>query len=121
MAWWIFFGAAEFWLEALALLATTGIGTAAGWAWQTSCTGQLTWNGECWYWDTLGDLSSSQVSSVSVIADVQFALLVFLDSPGSAKRWLWVERASQAERWMDLRRAVFASRRDPKSSGRSTN
>jgi hypothetical protein len=54
--------------------------------------------------------SSSQVSSVSVIADVQFVLLVF---HCAWRRQGWLGASALAGRfWMDLRRAVFASRRD---------
>jgi hypothetical protein len=120
LALWIFFGAAGFWLTALGLTTAAITGAVVGWTWQTSCAGELTWDGECWHWDTPGDLSS-QAPTVSVAIDLQVAMLLLFDSPVGAKQWLWVERVSQTERWMDLRRAVFARRREPMLSASSSS
>lgn len=113
LALWVLVSPAGGWRYILAMLLAMCAGTTAFVNWRASCSGQLTWDGECWHWDAVGDLSSSEESTLSVIADVQSALLLLFETPGSPRRWLWIERVSQPERWMDMRRAVYSSRREP--------
>lgn len=110
---WVSSSPAWGWRAGLAAVVALCAGTAALLSWQKICRGHLTWDGECWHWDALGDLSSSQASTLSVVADVQSALLLLLENPGDTRRWFWIERVSRPERWMDMRRAVYASRREP--------
>lgn len=97
---------------AAALLSSVGGGLAVWWSWRTSATGLLTWDGECWHWEALGDLRSTGEILLSVVADAQFGVLLLAEAEGRHTQWLWVERRSQPERWMDLRRAIYASRRN---------
>jgi hypothetical protein len=108
---WVLAGPAWDWRSAVALLLVACTGSAAWVSWQTSCSGRLGWDGEHWHWDTLGDSSLSEESTLSVVADAQFALLLLFETASGARRWLWLERASQPERWMDLRRAVYCPHR----------
>lgn len=103
----------------MALLVAASTGAAVLVSWQASRSGQLAWDGECWHWDTYGDLYSSEESTLSVIADAQSALLLLLETASGPRQWLWVERVSQPERWMDLRRAIYCLRRS--SSPRAEN
>lgn len=111
LALWVLVSPAWGWRAILAMLVAVCVGVTAWVSWRTSCSGQLTWDGECWHWDTFGDRSSSEDCTLSVVADVQSALLLLLEMPGYTRRWFWIERGSQPERWMDLRRAVYSSSR----------
>lgn len=97
------------------MLVAVCAGVTAFVSWRTCCSGQLTWDGECWHWDTLGDLSSTDEFTLAVVVDAQSALLLLLEKPGNTRYWFWIERVSQPERWMDMRRAVYSSRREPAS------
>ena len=99
--------------SAAGLLLAACTGAAAWVSWQTRRNGHVAWDGECWHWDAGDDMSSSEESKLSVVADIQSALLLSFEAEGRAKQWLWVDRASQPERWMDLRRAVYSPRRAP--------
>jgi hypothetical protein len=44
----------------------------------------------------------------SVALDLQSLLLVRLEEPARARRWVWVDRQALPERWLDLRRALHA-------------
>lgn len=112
LALWVLVSSAWGWRFAVSLLVAVCTGAAAFLNWQTRCNGQLAWDGECWHWDTPGDLLVAQESTLSVIADVQSGLLLLFETEGNTKRWLWVEQVSQPERWMDLRRAVYSPRRE---------
>lgn len=120
---WVLVSPVWDWRAAAALLAAVSAGVAALVRWCTSRSGQLTWDGERWHWDSLGDFSSSEQSKVAVIVDTPSALLLLLQEASGARHWLWVERASRSERWMDLRRAVYSSHRvsqHPAESGSSS-
>lgn len=75
------------------------------WQWAQSKTGQLSWSGEPWRWETTA--GSEVVSPVPVI-DAQVAVLLQLQRPNvTAKEWLWVEQQTQPARWFALRRALM--------------
>jgi hypothetical protein len=112
LALWVLVSSAWGWRFAVALLVAVCTGAAALLSWQNRCSGQLGWDGECWHWDTLGDLPKAEESTLSVIVDVQSGLLLLFETAGNTKHWLWVEQVSQPERWMDLRRAVYSPRRE---------
>lgn len=92
-------------LVALALLAAL----VGGWSsWIHSPAGRLVWDGALWHWD-LPDLSpADDQCTVQVIVDLQFAAMLRLAQTGASPVWLWVERSQMPERWLDLRRAVYA-------------
>ena len=112
LALWVFVSSAWGWSLALALLVAISTGATALVSWLTSGNGRLAWDGQCWHWDVLGDMSLDEVSSLSVIADVQSGMLLLFETASRSRRWLWVEQVSQPERWMDLRRAVYCQRRE---------
>lgn len=102
------------WPLAAALFAVMVAGGFAGTHWFKTPAGQLTWDGEQWHWDLHGEpaFNFSGAAELSIVVDVQFALLLLFQTKGLGKRWIWVERASKPERWMDLRRALYAYRRE---------
>ncbi|MDI1244742.1 MAG: hypothetical protein PSV24_04995 [Rhodoferax sp.] len=110
-AWW--------WLSA-----QHGAGHALGWAlWLIFCgwavwrvihtpQAQLVWDGQDW---TLQAGTRSALVTTQVILDVQHSLLLCLLPQTGSAVWVWPAQLAQPERWLALRRALFApaSRPDP--------
>ncbi|MGV8803515.1 MAG: hypothetical protein ACWA6Y_00965 [Polaromonas sp.] len=96
--------------DALALALVTVLG--AGMAVRLSCKslpcGQLAWDGDTWRREGAGSQSGGALNELSVIADLQSRLLLRFENQAGKGLWLWVERSSLPERWLDLRRAVYS-------------
>ena len=99
------------WRLAAAALLWLATGAWAARQWWRSPAGAVAWDGESWNWSA-GEGSGSGMLEVSL--DLQRSMLVRSGGKG-ASRWFWLERASRAERWDDLRRAVY-SRAAPRAS-----
>ena len=95
------------WREGAACLVLAAAGAFAAWHWCHAPSGTLAWDGECWNWSD-GRFEETGVPEVSL--DLQHWLLLRWTS-GTATRWFWVARAARAERWGDLRRAVYSRAR----------
>lgn len=103
------------WLLALAVFAA---GCGAAWGWRNSPIGVLHWDAQCWHWESLAYRSGTPVQGLSVALDFQRVLLLRLENQDHARFWLWAERGAMPERWLDLRRAVYAHQRlSPLSAG----
>jgi toxin CptA len=106
---WFFLGAGLLdWRIALALACVLGAGAAAYAGWRNAPAGQLAWDGEVWRWESPGYQAGVAEYGLSVLADFQHALLLRLENQAHACLWLWMERRSMPERWLDLRRAVYS-------------
>jgi len=74
----------------------------------------LQFDGQAW---TLGQTAKSFSGPLAlsvppeVLLDLQVHLWVRIVPIGHSAQWLWLERSSQPERWMDLRRAVYSRAR----------
>lgn len=101
---------------AVALLALAAAGGAAWLGWRRAPTGQLRWDGQFWQWQAQGEPDGTPVLALSVALDFQRVLLLRLETHGHVTLWLWAQRASMPERWLDLRRAVYSRRRAPPGS-----
>lgn len=97
----------------LALAAALGAGLAARTSWNNAATGQLAWDGKVWRWESVSYQTGIAEYELSVIADFQQMMLLRLQNQAHARLWLWVERKALAERWLDLRRAVYSPRNSP--------
>ncbi len=98
-------------LRLAAMLATlAAAGAWAAWSWWRTPSGTLTWDGQNWTWSAR---SEGDAASVEVALDLQRALLLRWNA-GDASQWIWLHRNTLAERWDDLRRAVY-SRARPKA------
>lgn len=79
--------------------------------WWSQPRGVLQFDGQAW---TLGPTAKSFSGPLAlsvppeVLLDLQAHLWVRIVPIGHACQWLWLERSSQPERWMDLRRAVYS-------------
>ena len=115
VAAWVGFGARDAVLSAavalgLWLLAAAG----AAHFWWGQPRGVLQFDGQAW---TLGQTAKSFSGPLAlsvppeVLLDLQAHLWVRIVPSGHSSQWLWLERSSQPERWMDLRRAVYSRAR----------
>ncbi|NCP40359.1 MAG: hypothetical protein GW848_07615 [Rhodoferax sp.] len=86
----------------------------AAWGWWRSPQGDLRFTGDSWQWV---DPAQTQQVTLGVQLDLQQTLLVRTSDAQSRVRWLWLAHARQPQRWLDLRRAVFARQHDPQVDG----
>ena len=100
----------------LVLLAGVVVLVLTGWAafsgWKSSPLGTLAWDGQCWRWQSNGYQAGVAEYEVVVAADFQHIVLLRLQNPARARLWLWAERSTLPERWLDLRRAVYSPHRE---------
>jgi hypothetical protein len=86
-----------------------------GWAalssWRNAPVGQLRWDGQNWCWESPGYQTGVAEQQLFVLADFQHLMLLRIENQAHASLWLWMERRSMPERWLDLRRAVYSPRR----------
>ena len=90
-----------------------GAGLAVRVGWNNAATGQLIWDGKVWRWESVSYQTGIAEYELSLIADFQHMMLLRLQNQAHARLWLWVERKAAAERWLDLRRAVYSPRKSP--------
>lgn len=80
--------------------------------WLRQFVGVLRWDGQGWSLEGGGPHGSTEFRALScppqVILDLQTHLWVCVFPLGQRRTWLWLERSSQPERWMDMRRAVYS-------------
>ena len=115
VAAWVSSGARDVVLSAAVALGLW-LSAAAGAAhfWWSQPRGVLQFDGQVW---TLGQTAKSFSGPLAlsvppeVLLDLQAHLWVRVVPMGRASQWLWLERSSQPERWMDLRRAVYSRAR----------
>lgn len=99
------------WPMLLGLFVWCTSGAWAWLAWQRSPVGDLMWDGQDWRFSaaiapaSVPAAAPALGSNVQVLLDLQKHLLLHISIAG-AGQWFWLERASQAERWLALRRAV---------------
>jgi len=91
-----------------ALLAVV-VAAAACAAWRAPRSGEgarLQWDGLHWSCDGACRLGGA---SAGVHLDLQSFMLVRLRDAGGAVAWFWLARAMCPQRWLDLRRALYAA------------
>ena len=108
------------WLAEGAMLSWVSVCTAAGvWLvaaagvvhfWRQQFVGALRWDGQGWVLEGDGPEKIFRALSAppEVLLDLQAHLWVCVSPWGHHRTWLWLERASQPERWLDMRRAVYS-------------
>ena len=94
-----------------------GGGLAAYTGWKNSPVGTLAWDGQGWRWESQGYQAGVAEQQLSVIADFQHVLLLRIENQAHASMWLWSERQSAPERWMDFRRGVWSPERSARNTG----
>jgi toxin CptA len=77
----------------------------------------VAWDGQSWRWESPGYQTGVAEHQLSVLADFQGVMLLRIENHAKAGMWLWVERKSFPERWMDFRRAVYSPARGLAASG----
>jgi hypothetical protein len=98
------------WRLAAMLAALCASGAYAAWHWWHAPTGTLAWNGEGWTWSVQPEATAA---NLEIGLDLQRSLLLRW-RVGRASQWIWLDRETRAERWDDVRRAVY-SRARPKA------
>lgn len=80
--------------------------------WRRQPVGTLRWDGQSWSVTVADGHGDTQARALSgppgIFLDMQSHLWVHVSPAGRRDLWLWLERSSQPERWMDLRRAVYS-------------
>ena len=81
--------------------------------WWSQPRGVLQFDGQIWMLNRVLPTSMPLALSAppEVLLDLQGYLWVRALPVGHSPLWLWLERSSQPERWMDLRRAVYSRAR----------
>jgi hypothetical protein len=94
------------WRQAMLALSAAVAGAAA-WTGllQSAAPGELAFDGRHWSMSGGVPLRSARAG---VALDLQSLLLVRLEEPARAQRWVWVDRQARPECWLDLRRALHA-------------
>ncbi|HXD39506.1 MAG TPA: hypothetical protein VN649_03020 [Ramlibacter sp.] len=95
------------WRLSAACFVLLAAGAFAAWAWWYSERGILAWDGETWNWT---DVAGTLAGTIEVRLDLQHCVLLRWTSENGL-RWFWLERAGGAQRWEDLRRAVYSRAR----------
>jgi hypothetical protein len=103
---WRMQAAPESWSQWLYVLVLLLVSLAAFRHWWCFPSGHLQWDGQSW---KLNVLDSSLRGPVSVHLDLQGWLLLCLHSEEGGRRWLWLERRTDAINWHALRNAVFSA------------
>ncbi|MDD2879860.1 MAG: hypothetical protein PHQ58_05440 [Rhodoferax sp.] len=95
------------WRQALATGVWLATSMLVGWSWSQTTTGSLSWDGFVWHWAVDG---RSVVILPELVLDFQSAVLLRLRGAEdrSAAAWVWLDRVSNAARWMALRRAIYS-------------
>ena len=86
------------------------LGVSGAWSlqvWLRSPRGEMHWDGAGWTAP-----HTAGTGSVEVALDLQQVMLVRWLGAHSA-HWIWLERGSSPQRWLDLRRAVYSRARPP--------
>jgi hypothetical protein len=104
---WSFQSQSPGWRTGVACLALAAAGGFAAWHWWHGAGGTLAWDGQTWTWS--GE-QLAQTGALEVCVDLQDWLLLRWTSGGDS-HWFWLDRARRAERWDDLRRAVYSRAR----------
>lgn len=79
--------------------------------WWSHPRGVLQFDGQAWTFNRVAPPSSVPLALAAppeVLLDLQAYLWVRILPVGHSPLWLWLERSSQSERWVDLRRAVYS-------------
>ena len=83
--------------------------------WYRTCPGLLQWDGEDWYGPTPRDAIGADASDlralrqVHVVFDFQAVVLVRTANQLGQTAWIWLERATDPDHWLRMRRALVGS------------
>jgi hypothetical protein len=108
------------WSLAVGLLLWLMYGVVATLSWRHSPIGCLHWDAMAtpmddlskregaWLWHSAAYQDGVALLRVERVQDLQRWMLLRLHNSDGARTWVWVARASDPQRWDDLRRAVVA-------------
>ena len=99
------------WRQLTGIAAVFGASWVAFRGWKNSPVGQLAWDGQVWRWEGPGYQAGVAQYDLWAAADFKNVMLLRIENQAHATLWLWAERKSSPERWLDLRRAVYSPHR----------
>jgi toxin CptA len=117
---WVYVVQKMDWRTVLSIFSVFAAGVATYIGTKSASAGRLCWDGDVWRWETLSYQAGTAEYNVSVVIDFQHKLLLRLQEQSQAKVWIWVERQTAPERWLDLRRALYSPHRSPVVSDSSS-
>jgi hypothetical protein len=90
-------------------------------SWRQTPRGELQWDAQgpspglravpgVWRWRSAGLTEATALLQVQLVLDGQVCMLLRLRSAWSVPHWIWVEQSSAPGRWLDMRRALSATR-----------
>lgn len=94
------------WRQAMLALSAV-VASVAAWTglMQSAAPGALDFDGQHW---SMSGGTPLRGARAHVVLDLQSLLLVRLDAPARAARWVWLDSQAVPERWRDLRRALHS-------------
>ncbi len=106
-------GAASLWPAVVASILWCLAAASTFHCWFYQFSGVLRWDGQVWTLESPSSGVAGMALSVppEVLLDVQSYLWLHACPMGRGRIWLWLERSTQPERWLDLRRAVYSRAR----------
>ena len=110
-AWWVLAVRSD-WRTMLVLAAVALSSIVVAWAASRSTQGQLRWDGKEWWFERAQPdfrLKSEQQCTPTVHLDLQFFMLLSLQTDGANKVWLWADRATESKGWHGMRCALYAA------------
>lgn len=110
-AWWVLAVRSD-WRGMLVLVAVALSFIVVAWAASQSTQGQLRWDGKVWWFEPAEPnlkLKSEHQCTPTVHLDLQFFMLLSLQTDGASKNWLWADRATQSKGWHSMRCALYAA------------
>jgi hypothetical protein len=105
------------WRGALLLCASGVAGLVSVIGWHNTRGGVLQWDGQLWSLilpaggPVQPTAPAQALVQVRVALDLQGALLICAQGQLDRSQWIWLQRSSCPELWMDLRRALVANQR----------
>lgn len=97
------------WRAYVAAACVLTAGVFAAYAWLRCPSGQLSWDGQFWRWQSLNYAGGVAALELSVALDLRSVLWLRLENSDGAALWLWAEKSVLPNRWLDLRRAVYSA------------
>lgn len=79
---------------------------ATVWASRRDCSGALKWGAGKWTWSSRAGASNG---TLTVLVDVQRAVVVVFRPDGGPALWFWLHRAAEPSVWPALRRALVST------------
>ncbi len=72
-------------------------------------TGQLRWDGSCWWWQPSGQAIPHLVQAPQILLDLQWGMVLTYEEQSHKRQSFWLQQDWAVSNWDDIRRAVYSS------------